>query len=117
MRDAKKDLTICNKATPGPWVAEFDSNGDCKITVGARVIFVPGTGEDDDNLEADARFIVTAREALFYWIERVQQAEEAIECLRSMLYEQHANSWKRQIAYRRILGKDDVCPNCQEEAD
>lgn len=97
-RDWKKDLEICEKATPGPWVWEW--GGDCLeggnyITV-LEVIDLPeGTWPELQSghliieNEADRIFIATAREALPYYItewkaehDRRVELEKEIERLR-----------------------------------
>ncbi len=51
------------KHTPGPWIAEINSNGDYEIRLGSvREIYVQDSGEDDDDVKADALLISAAPE-------------------------------------------------------
>ncbi|MEJ8547170.1 hypothetical protein [Brevibacillus borstelensis] len=72
MRDAEKDLAMCEAATPGPWVVD-DVNGVIWNLEGKRVFELGGYEEPDDHL-----FIAESREALPYWIQRAQAAEAAL---------------------------------------
>jgi hypothetical protein len=88
MRDAKKDLEVCEKATKGPWEYELDIQ-QLNIRQGynpMKIIFHAVKVDrnrllrfNHENGEADARFISLAREALPYWINRAQEAEKLLE--------------------------------------
>jgi len=67
MRDAKKDLEACERATPGPWE-----------TTGRHLEYI--RNKNDFNVcmtrrSHDAEFIALARDALPYWIGRAQELE------------------------------------------
>lgn len=86
MRDAQKDLEICNKATPGPWkqnniyISKTDELDDFEIEVK-----VPRYFSSEEQLISiheqawnNAKFIAEAREALPYWIQRAQRLKKAL---------------------------------------
>lgn len=87
MRDAKVDLEACEKATRGPWFVD-DGEGDifgifADIDLGAICYFFEGQPgglryEDKENAE----FIVLAREALPYWINRAVELEGELKRIR-----------------------------------
>ena len=82
MRNAKDDLALCDKATPGPWTEEpsgekvggFSCDVAIAATQGRQKIYArPRGGTFPYN---DKRFIAMAREALPYWIERAAKLEQ-----------------------------------------
>lgn len=74
-RNAEQDLRVCEAATRGPWEFRFFIDGKaCYIqrkTDGSINLHIA-----DTSLEKDALFIITAREALPYWIDRAQELEK-----------------------------------------
>ena len=74
-RDAKADLEMCEKATPGPWkigwlVRIDELHGKVKRPQDIYVKF--------ERVE-DAEFTAVAREALPYWIKRTMEAEKLLK--------------------------------------
>ena len=104
MRNAKDDLALCDKATPGPWMVEEWA----ELTVIKRMVVcdpkycgcegtlekcgVVGVVTKDEASELDADFIATAREALPYWIERAERLERALEHA-CVLITNHVNAY------------------------
>jgi len=94
MRDAKADLEICQKATPGPWEAEHrkGANGMYRTEVFSKqhkviaiCAWTPkycGNGVVKTYREANAEFITLAREALPYWINRAVELERELKRIR-----------------------------------
>lgn len=85
VRNAKDDLALCDKATPGPWTEEpsgekvggFSCDVAIAATQGRQKIYArPRGGTFPYN---DKRFIAMAREALPYWINRAEKMEKALE--------------------------------------
>jgi len=81
-RDAKKDLEICAKATPGPWEIDHDKiitgypvMGDSKEMLIKTYLVMESGG----SLNGNVQFVAMAREALPYYIEELTktQAENA----------------------------------------
>ena len=79
VRNAKDDLALCDKATPGPWTEEpsgekvggFSCDVAIAATQGRQKIYArPRGGTFPYN---DKRFIAMAREALPYWIKRAER--------------------------------------------
>ncbi|WP_461365084.1 hypothetical protein [Candidatus Darwinibacter acetoxidans] len=92
MRNAKSDLALCAKATPGPWMVAIDGNGnirgvmpDPEVVHDGEIFFVHNTSRT--NLENDCRFAVQARTALPYWINLAVAAENRLAKLTAELYE------------------------------
>jgi len=97
-RNAKDDLALCDKATPGPW--EYDGmhneiqtpRGETCWLIVSECRSAPDQGYPDDysdvpQYDANFDFIAMAREALPYWIERAVAAEKKIAELIADLYE------------------------------
>lgn len=100
-RNAKDDLALCDKATPGPWhtITEIEElypypstyliadTNPCRID--RKVVIQPDKrpAEELSLFDGNADFIATAREALPYWIERAVAAEKKIAELIADLYE------------------------------
>lgn len=90
MRDLRKDLEICNKATPGPWEWLEDTwNGGYKGIIGPNdreVLFPDHRNDGDDGdawfdefpSEADREFIIEARTGWPAAIKRALVAEDAL---------------------------------------
>lgn len=81
MRDYRKDLDVCEKATPGEWEHERDIQGNDKEWLIFEAIYVNGERIlrlNCDNAENIARFISLARTALPWYIRRVMELEEII---------------------------------------
>jgi len=76
MRNAEKDLAMCNAATPEPWIIGGFSN--VMYQKGNIDIRIPKT-------QGDRQFIAMSREALPYWINRAQEAEAENAKLREAL--------------------------------
>ena len=82
MRNAKDDLEICGKASPGPWRVKTNAH---RATRGGSWGWIEGPRENwcwaDERPRSrrDADFVATAREALPYWIERAVKLERALE--------------------------------------
>lgn len=94
VRNAKDDLALCDKATPGPW--EYDGmhneiqtpRGETYWLIVSECRSAPDQGyPDDPQYDANFDFIAMAREALPYWIERAVAAEKKIAELIADLYE------------------------------
>ena len=88
MRNAKDDMAICDKATPGPWYREKTGATCCGCSVEVEIADTGPFGDDDCNVYVerlatypldDADFIAMAREALPYWIARAEKMEKALE--------------------------------------
>ena len=86
MRDAKKDLEVCERATLGPWYREktgANYKGFSTETVIADTcpfatdnkVYTDLEGKGGSFPSDDADFIALAREALPYWISRAQELE------------------------------------------
>ena len=99
MRDAKKDLEACERATPGPWE-----------TTGRHLEYI--RNKNDFNVcmtrrSHDAEFIALAREALPYWINRAQELEARLAKTERLL-EEAGNfldkfDWVSGIAIKRLI--------------
>ncbi|UED70758.1 hypothetical protein [Brevibacillus sp. HD3.3A] len=92
MRDAEKDLALCEEATPGPWELEEESDDDEGLVIWRKVEEHPGRSEGVIVLnpechyeEADINFIMEARTALPHWIQRATAAEAEVEQLKKHL--------------------------------
>lgn len=76
VRNAKDDLALCNKATPGPWGMVEKDHQSCILTGGnkkyAGMLMICFAAEDME-------FIIAAREALPYWIKRAEKLEKALD--------------------------------------
>lgn len=81
MRNAKRDLAICEAATPPPWTTKpsgetingFSCDVVIAVTAGRQKIYAQPEGGTFPY--ADQQFIALAREALPYWINRAVEAE------------------------------------------
>ncbi len=86
-RDAKADLEMCEKATPGPWSKsrmDMDSyscneKGDYEIVAYVYRNPEPRIPCFGLQFRNDAKFISESREALPYWIKRAQEAEKLLK--------------------------------------
>lgn len=89
VRNAKDDLALCDKATPGPW--EYDGmhneiqtpRGETYWLIVSECRSAPDQGYPDDysdvpQYDANFDFIAMAREALPYWIKRAEKMEKAL---------------------------------------
>lgn len=79
MRDLKKDLELCEKATSGAWESSPAGNW-----YGAEVNYWQVSSDhaivaDLINNKYDAEFIAEAREALPYWLGIVQELQKEID--------------------------------------
>lgn len=75
MRDAEKDLKMCEAATPGPWkTSQHDQYSLDIVSVPEQevICWTDSFGQG----ARDGYFIAEAREALPYWIKRAVAAEE-----------------------------------------
>jgi hypothetical protein len=102
-RDIKKDRELCSKATPGPWIHDSREDRIYSISENGREQYVCTTDEHVinhwlSNNAADAEFIATSREALPYYINRVEELEV-----------QNANLRDKVSSLRKI-----VCNNCYQ---
>jgi len=92
MRDAKKDLAICEAAASGPWEYVWQyTYTNCPWTIQAQnsrywVCSLPQRGFETVG-NPDAEFIITAREALPHWINRTVAAEARAKRLEKDLRE------------------------------
>jgi len=91
-RNAKDDLALCDKATPGPWGICLGSGAhvctgvmqDGEEDFGTMICdclpdyFLKPAVEKPGDHRHNMRFIAMAREALPYWIERAQKLERAL---------------------------------------
>lgn len=80
MRDAEKDLAMCEAATPGEWGVTAD-----KFFANTSAVSSKGYGIGYGLKEGDAQFISEAREALPYWIDRAVSLEKEVDMLRDAL--------------------------------
>lgn len=84
MRDAEKDLQMCEAATPGPWHANtswFASEVTTNPEGSAYAWVCQLWYKDEEvmqNHKANAQFIAESREALPYWIKRAMAAEQKL---------------------------------------
>jgi hypothetical protein len=94
VRNAKDDLALCDKATPGPW--EYDGmhneiqtpRGETYWLIVSECRSAPDQGyPDDPQYDANFDFIAMARGALPYWINRAVAAEKEIAELMADLQE------------------------------
>ncbi len=92
-RNAKDDLALCDKATPGPWIVMPEKCGPDGQTVYQEESLGPICDVGDpyprggNHPTENMHFIAMAREALPYWIERAVAAEKKIAELIADLYE------------------------------
>jgi hypothetical protein len=103
-RDINKDKQICKAANPGPWkvqTGEYDGEdwliadlGEGEVGDSYQQIFITTdqvhTSEMNGDASTDAEFIVTAREALPYYIDRCDKAEKSIAYWKDMCQENEA---------------------------
>ncbi|MFM1655563.1 hypothetical protein ACI7RC_26220 [Brevibacillus sp. B_LB10_24] len=75
MRDAEKDLAMCEAATPGPWQVQRKNGDFVQLAKGVVV------GTTENNLH----FISEAREALPHWIKLAVAAEKEARRFREAL--------------------------------
>lgn len=75
MRNAAEDLAMCEAATPGPWYISRQ-NGDFSCVADGVVIGA---------WPSDTEFIIQARTALPYWIDRAVSLEKEVGMLRDAL--------------------------------
>ncbi|MGG1249908.1 hypothetical protein ABE205_19460 [Brevibacillus agri] len=81
MRNAAKDLAMCEAATPGPWkTSQHDQYSLDIVSVPEQevICWTDSFGQG----ARDGYFIAEAREALPYWIKRAMAAEAEIDQLR-----------------------------------
>lgn len=93
-RDAKADLEMCEKATPGPYRSWPQTGGDHALV--ERVFhdeqdrrchqFLAVCGSVGVDNSVNAVFFAESREALPYWIKRAQEAEEMLKKCVKPLY-------------------------------
>ena len=98
MRDAKTDLEVCQKATPGPWEVE-NAETKSRFSKGWRTVKAPtgyiigvdgylsSIGGEVYGVKitySDAKFIALAREALPYWINRAMGLEKELKRMRTL---------------------------------
>ena len=97
MRDPQTDLEVCEKATRGPWeyLSETGYAGDYpyskshRVKIGNKTLTVSchiygWEGEKEER--ANAELIALAREALPWWIKRVQELEAENKLLKDRLF-------------------------------
>lgn len=123
-RDAKKDLEMCKRATPGPWHYDGMHNeiqtprGETYWLIVSECRSAPDQGYPDDysdvpQYDANFDFIAMAREALPYWIKRAIRMELALE---------QACKQLEAVANQTPMSSDDpkdICPQCyyKEQTD
>lgn len=78
-RDIQKDLVLCSAATPGPWESSPAGNWYGAEPNYFDVSSDYATIADLISNKDDARFIAQAREALPYWLARVQELQKEID--------------------------------------
>ena len=84
VRNAKDDLALCDKATPGPWIVMPEKCGPDGQTVYQEESLGPICDVGDpyprggNHPTENMHFIAMAREALPYWIKRAQKMEKAL---------------------------------------
>lgn len=139
MRDLKRDLEICEKATPAPWewfedviehkyiptsVPAVLKNNNNEVVLTAESMLDSRTGEwrpfiDVD--EDDMKFITETRQALPYWLQRVQELENALKIAYKALTEGMADVvWEKRNpkcsklraeakrVIRKVLAEEDI---------
>jgi hypothetical protein len=86
VRNAKDDLALCDKATPGPWKYDGMHNeiqtprGETYWLIVSECRSAPDQEHPDDpQYDANFDFIAMAREALPFWIARAEKMEKALE--------------------------------------
>lgn len=88
-RNWEKDWEICKKATPGPWYAiphpEY-KNASWRVDTSPDVPWA-SFGQLAYMSEEDARFVAEAREALPYYLQRVQELEAQCAIMRKHVKE------------------------------
>ena len=94
-RDAKADLEMCERATPGPYISWPQTGGDHALV--ERVFrdeqdrrclqFLAVCGSVGVDNSANAALFAESREALPYWIKRAQEAEEGKQKAEELLKE------------------------------
>jgi hypothetical protein len=135
MRDLLRDLELCEKATPGPWVK--DERGGCVAVYprsigeincmdeseGKRIFYKGGYQvlDEDGRFKhwevhpqdtADAEFVAQAREGWPHAIERALKAEAEVEKLQNELETLRAQvenlKWREETILRWSI--DSCCP-------
>lgn len=84
MRNAAKDLAMCEAATPGPWkTSQHDEYSLDIVSVPEQevICWTDSFGQG----ARDGYFIAEAREALPYWIKRAVAAETEVKKLAEAL--------------------------------
>lgn len=87
-RDAMHDLEICNDATPGPWKCHHEDGNWGAGVVSEETMMIVAVTEQlqlGSQFIRDAVFIAEAREALPYYIQRVQALEVEVGRLKHQL--------------------------------
>ncbi|UED72135.1 hypothetical protein [Brevibacillus sp. HD3.3A] len=84
MRDAEKDLALCEAATPGPWESLPDAVMASNIVL-RWVCQMYDSVDVFPSAAADARFIAESRTALPHWIQRAVVAEAEVERLKNTM--------------------------------
>ena len=89
MRDLQKDLELCQKATPGPWIALPEACGPDGMEVyqeesmGCICIAGDPHPRGENRPTANMHFIAAAREGWPHAIDRALKAEAGVEKLRA----------------------------------
>lgn len=122
-RDAKKDLEMCKRATPGPWHYDGMHNEiqtpyeDSFWLITSECRSTPDQDYPSDQFshkyDANYAFIAMARDALPYWIKRAIRMELALE---------QACKQLEAVANQTPMSSDDpkdICPQCyyKEQTD
>jgi len=116
MRDAQKDLELCDNATLGPWFRNrsalkiYSDKGSIMGTSVLSRVLVASTAPGYSgyyNREHNAEFIVGSREALPYWIERATEAEKLIEQAAEEIENCYGKETELSKRLRDFLGDDE----------
>ncbi|MDH6351907.1 hypothetical protein [Brevibacillus sp. 1238] len=85
MRDAEKDMQVCEAATDGPWHTQTDGRYSLAIVSIPEQEVICFTDSFGAGVH-DGRLIAEARTALPYWIRRADAAEAEVVRLKKSLH-------------------------------
>lgn len=118
MRDMLRDLELCKKATPGPWIALPETCGPDGMEVyqeesmGCICIVGDPRPRGENRPTENMHFIAEAREGWPHAIERALKAEAEVEKLQTELETLRAQvenlKWREETALRWL--DDRCCP-------
>jgi len=102
LRNWQEDMELCEKATRGPWeIKETQEGIECPLCGGegeVDAVDVDGDGWGvimqscgiGEMIENNARFTITAREALPYWLNAYRELEAEAAAMRNRLQKAEA---------------------------